>query len=191
MEEGQESTHVEPRNRLDNLPIPQEEDSITALERKLVALAEAVHSGKSVALVTSYAACAIQERDTTKKAVAEMSSWESDVWSLYVQGTYPLPKIDWKTSRGRVPVSPRPLRLARRRAEALNRLYKTTEADESHAVWLVNNELDHLPLVKAMARVIGAERDLLGGQSALNAIQMADLQSINHILSVSGQVLAV
>jgi hypothetical protein len=48
----------------------------------------------------------------------------------------------------------------------------------------------HLPLVKAIARIIGAERDLLGGQSSLNATQIADLQSINEILAMSAQILA-
>ena len=56
-------------------------------------------------------------------------------------------------------------------------------------MWFTKNELVHLPLIKAMARVIGAERNFLGGQCALNAIQIADLQSINKILSVSGQIL--
>ncbi len=39
-----------------------------------------------------------------------------------------------------------------------------------------------------MARVIGAERDLLGGQSSMTAMQWADLQTINKVLSVSGQI---
>jgi hypothetical protein len=41
-----------------------------------------------------------------------------------------------------------------------------------------------------MARVIGAERNLLGGQCTMNANQFADLQSINRILSIAGQILA-
>jgi hypothetical protein len=57
-----------------------------------------------------------------------------------------------------------------------------------HSVWLTKNKLVHLPLVKAMARVIGAERNLVGGHSSLNATQMADIQSINEILSNTGQV---
>jgi len=39
-----------------------------------------------------------------------------------------------------------------------------------------------------MARIIGAERNLLGGQNALNATQLADLQTINRILSVSSEI---
>ena len=42
---------------------------------------------------------------------------------------------------------------------------------------------------ESMARVIGAERDLVGG-SILTATQVADLQSINKILSVTGQTMS-
>lgn len=37
--------------------------------------------------------------------------------------------------------------------------------------------------------MIGAERNLLGGQYAINASQMADLQTLNRILSVSTEAL--
>ena len=37
--------------------------------------------------------------------------------------------------------------------------------------------------------IIGAEPNLLGGQSALNATQVADLQTINKILSLSTEIL--
>jgi len=173
----------------DRSPIPQIGDTIKDLHRKLTALAEAVRRGESIAVVTNYVSSTIKERDPTKNAVAEMSEDERQVWSLYVKGKYPLPKIDWDVSRDRAPTSTKSHRIACRRTEALNRLYKTDKADPSHSAWFTKNELVHLPIVKAMARVIGAEKNLLGGQCALNATQMADLQSINEILSVSAQIL--
>jgi hypothetical protein len=39
-----------------------------------------------------------------------------------------------------------------------------------------------------MARVIGVEKDLLGGQDSLHATEFADLQSINKILSISSEI---
>jgi hypothetical protein len=174
----------------DSLPIPYRGDSIAVLQRKMMALADAVRRGQSVAFVTNYAASTSQERDATRKAVAEMPIQELEAWTLYCQGKYPLPKVDWNASREPAPTSTRSLRIARRRAEALNRLYKTEKADPGHSVWFTKSESAHLPLIKAMARVIGAERDLLNGQCALSATQIADLQSINEILSMSGQILA-
>jgi hypothetical protein len=123
------------------------------------------------------------------KAVAEMGPKELRAWTYYRQGKYTLPKFDWNASREPPPTSTKPLRIARRRAEALRRLYENEIADPGHSVWFTKNELFHLPLVEAMARVIGAERNLLGGQCALTVAQVADLQSINRILSVSGQIL--
>ncbi|KAF2191915.1 hypothetical protein K469DRAFT_696005 [Zopfia rhizophila CBS 207.26] len=189
MEHTGRPTSAEFGNYSNGLPIPQRGDSVAVLQRKLTALAEAVCRGQSVALVTNYAASTIQERDTIGKAVAEMPLRELEAWSLYTEGKYPLPKVDWNASRYPAPTSTKPLRIARRRAEALNRLYKTEKAGPGHSVWFTENELVHLPLVKAMARVIGAERNLLGGQCTLNAIQIAELQSINKILSVSSQIL--
>ena len=40
-----------------------------------------------------------------------------------------------------------------------------------------------------MARIIEAERNISGGQYALNATQLGDLQTINRILSVSFEIL--
>lgn len=190
MEDASRPTSAAFSSHPDSLAIPHRGDSIAVLQRKMTALAEAVRRGQSVALVTHYKASANPERDATRKAIVEMPIQELEAWTLYSQGKYPLPKVDWNASREPAPTSTRPLRIARRRAETLNRLYKTENADAGHSVWFTKSESVHLPLVKAMARVIGAERDLLGGQCALSATQIADLQSINEILSVSGQILA-
>jgi hypothetical protein len=55
-------------------------------------------------------------------------------------------------------------------------------------VWLPKHHPEFLPLIKAMARVIGVERDILGGQDSLNAEQFADLQSTNKIVSTSSKI---
>lgn len=174
----------------DRLSIPQPGDSVAVMQQKLAELADAVRRGQSIATVTEYAASTVQERDPVRLAVSEMPPLELDSWAAYAEGKYRLPKLDWDESRLPAPTSRRPLRTARRRAEALNRLYETDKADSRHAVWFTKNEDCHLHLVKAMARVIGAERNLLGGQGTLNVTQMAELQSINEILSVSAPVLA-
>jgi hypothetical protein len=72
--------------------------------------------------------------------------------------------------------------------EAPNRLYETDRAHERHRVWITKNNIGLLHLVQAMARVIGEERNLVCGCGGWPAIQLADLQSINRILSISGQI---
>ena len=93
----------------------------------------------------------------------------------------PLPPINWAKDTESPPTSAKPLKVARRRAEALNRLYNSKEARPEHAVCFAKHQLVCLPLVKAMARVIGAERDIEGGH-------LADLQTVNSILGVVGEV---
>jgi hypothetical protein len=80
------------------------------------------------------------------------------------------------------PTSAKPLKTARRRAEALNRLYETDRAHEGHVVWITKNNIGLLHLVQAMARVIGEERNLVGGCGGWSATQLADLQSIKNPL---------
>lgn len=86
------------------------------------------------------------------------------------------------------PTSAKSLKTASRRAEALNRLYETDRAHEGHVVWITKNKTGFLHLVQAMARVIGEERNLVGGRGGRSASQLADVQSINRILSISGQI---
>ncbi len=50
------------------------------------------------------------------------------------------------------------------------------------------NEIYHLPLINPVARIIGSERNISGGQHALNATQLADVQTTDIILSVSSEI---
>ncbi|MCJ1362665.1 hypothetical protein MMC16_001771 [Acarospora aff. strigata] len=166
--------------------LPQSKDTLTTFCYKLTAVADVITAGKSVAVATGYAAITNQEQRPVQKATAEMTPSESDAWTWFKTGSYTLPDLDWNTSVDPKPLSAKPLKTARRRAEALNRLYKTDQAQPAHSVWFTKHHLVHLDLVKAMARVIGAERDLVGG-GVWTATQLADLQSINKILAVTAQ----
>ncbi len=168
------------------LDIPQSEDTLTIFCCKLTAIADVVTSEKSVAIATGYSAVASQEQRPVQKAIAQMSPSEGEAWEWFETGSYTLPDMDWRTSIDSILLSAKPLKTARRRAEALNRIYKTDKAQPCHSVWFTKHHPVHIPLVKAMARIIGAERDLVGG-GVWTATQLADLQSINKILSIIAQ----
>lgn len=170
------------------IEVPTDNDSITTLGTKLAALARVVTSGCSIAAATNYAACPTPQRDAVKAAIAGMKPTELPFYNYYAQGRYPLPEMNWDENRGPVPTSARPLKTSRRRAEALNYLYKTDKADPSHAVWFTMNEGSHLPLISAIVRVFGAQRNLSGGQLGANATQFADLQSVNTILERTARI---
>ena len=169
------------------LAISHSEDTLINLRSKLTAIAETVNAGESIAVATAFAAAATQERRALQKALKEMQILEREAWEYFETGALALPDMDWKINVDPSPLSPKPLRTAYRRAEARNRLYKTDQALPSHSVWFTKHQLDFLPLVKATARVIGAERDLIGG-GVWTATQLADLQTINTILSITAQL---
>ena len=187
MSSSQENVTV--HSHPDYLRIPHSKDSIADVAQKMTALAHAVRQGQSIAAATRYAASIKQETSPLSSAVTEMPPQEREAWSVFTEGKYPFPEIDWDSHHELAPTSLRPLRIAHRRAEALNRLYKTDKAHPGHSVWFTKHHIYHLPLVKAMARIIGAERNAVGGQYALNATEMADLQTINNVLSVSSEVM--
>jgi hypothetical protein len=71
--------------------------------------------------------------------------------------------LNWKNSVAPAPSSSKSLQIARRRAEALNQLYQTNRAHEGHTVWIIQNQILFLPLIKAMARVSDQKEILLVG----------------------------
>jgi len=67
-------------------------------------------------------------------AQAQMPLVEHEYWEAFLRGSIRLPDIDWSVDREDEPTSKKSLKAARRRAEALNRLYGTDQARPSHSV---------------------------------------------------------
>jgi hypothetical protein len=118
-----------------------------------------------------------------------MTPAEHKFWVYFQNSSIHLPEINWGNICEPAPTSPKSLKVARRRAEALNRLYNVNKANEGHVVWFTQHHITYLPLVKAMARVIGAEINRSGGHGLLKGNQFADLQTINRIISESSKVI--
>jgi hypothetical protein len=170
------------------LPIPHLSDSPNELLSKLIAIADVLRAGKSIAKATAYSAALTQDRNAEKRAVSQMRPQEQESWTTFQDGLWRLLEFDWDNNSLPPPTSAKPLKTARRRAEALNRLYETDRAHEGHVVWITKNKIGLLHLVQAMARVIGEERNLVSGCGGWSPTQLADLQSINRILSISRQI---
>ena len=180
----------EPDTRQDRsvLSVPQLGDSENEVLSKLMVILDVVHSGRSIAEATAYSVTPIQCSDAEKIARSQMPPREYEAWTTFNDGLWRLPELDWENNRLPPPTSTKPLKIARRRAEALNRLYQTDRAHAEHVVWITNKKIEIFPLIKAMARVIGAEINLVGGGNGWSAIQLADLQTINRILSILAQI---
>lgn len=87
-----------------------------------------------------------------------MTARDSEDWKAYLRGTNRLPRMNWEANQEEPPISKKPLKNALHRAEALNRLYQTDQAQPGYSMRFARRYTKHLPLIKAMARVIGKER---------------------------------
>jgi hypothetical protein len=100
--------------------VPQSGDSLEILCSKLTTIANVITAGESVAVATGYSAAASQERRSVQKAISQMHPLEREMWAQFETNPCVLPDIDWKTDIDSTPLSQKPLKTARRRAEALN-----------------------------------------------------------------------
>lgn len=171
------------------MDIPRIGDNLITLSSKLIAISNVINTGQSVAIATAYSATPNQKPRSIQPEVDQMGPYEAKAWAGYHKGSITLPDINWETDIDSAPLSLRPLKIAGRRAEALNRLYQTDKAQPGHSVWFIKHHPVCLSLIKAMARVIGAERNLVGG-GAWTATQLADLESINKVLDVTAQIVS-
>lgn len=152
--------------------VPRQEDSVEVVISKLTAILDSVRAGRSIARITTGLA-------TLMTAMSQMPPQEYDAWTTFNNEDWRLPELDWDNNKSPPPTSSKSLKVASRRAEALNRLYKTNRAHEGHVTWITQNKVEFLPLIKATARIIGAERNLVGG-GEWQATQLADLQLVTE-----------
>ena len=104
------------------------------------------------------------------------------------QSLVELPHIDWSADRRHIPTSYRPLKKALRRAEALNRIYGTDNAEPCYYTYSVENHLQWLPLVTAVTRVIGAQRNQSKMSMKLQA-QGRDFNILQKIVQIALRVI--
>ena len=139
---------------------PSENDSLSVLTVKLSSFIYVVHAGHSIAAATGFLPSRSDGSSSEFVAVEGMAPQERECYNVWKEkGPLSLPIIDWANHRGHTPTSQRPLKKAQRRAEALNRIYGTDKAEPCHYTYFVQTHSPSLPLVKAIARVIGAEKN--------------------------------
>lgn len=172
------------------LPLPSENDSLSVLTTKLSSFLYVIHVGRSVAVATGYVPDKSIKATPESRAVDGMRPHERDYFEAWKERSpLSLPSIDWDTDRGHTPVSQRPLKKAQRRAEALNRIYKTDKAEPCHYTHFVENNPLWVPLVTAVARVIGAERNQK--ETLMKPPpQRHELQVLRSIVQVSMQIIS-
>ncbi|ALO50129.1 35 kDa protein [Penicillium aurantiogriseum bipartite virus 1] len=162
------------------LPIPLQGDSLATLETKMRNLARVVERGASVARFTGMMGTPQQSRDALQTAKMRMTEVEKEMFSHWEAGGR-LPDVNWGTDVDAMPSGSEPRRKAEIQAEALNRLYKTDAATAGHVVHWKKTFRAIIPLLVSMTKVVGSERDFLGGQDVLDANEMAEVQTIGKV----------
>jgi hypothetical protein len=171
------------------LPLPTEEDSLPVLDIKLSSYLYVVHIGTSINAATGSDVDKSKIETPETRAINGMKPCEREYFEAWKrQSLVELPHIDWSADRRHTPTSQRPLKKALRRAEALNRIYSTDKAEPCHYTYFVENHLLWLPLVTAVARVIGAERDQSKMSMKLQA-EVRDFSIIQKIVKIALRVI--
>jgi hypothetical protein len=143
------------------LPLPTEEDSLAVLDAKLSSYLYVVHIGTSIDAVTGSLVGKTKMEILEDQAINGMKPPEPEYFEAWKkQSLGGLPRMDWNADRRHTQTSQRPLKKAIRRAEALNCIYSTDKAEPCHYTYLAEHHVLWLPLVTAVARVIGAEMSL-------------------------------
>lgn len=172
------------------LPLPAEDDCVGILEIKLSSYLYVLHIGNSIATATSPVHGEPKCSQPETRAIDGMRPHEREYYEAWRErGPLALPFMDWDTDRGRIPTSKQPLKKASRRAEALNRIYSTDKAELCHYTYFVENHPLWIPLVTAVARVIGAEKNQKEMPLKTGA-RSHDLQVIQKIIQMSLRVVS-
>ena len=172
------------------LPLPNEGDSLAVLDAKLSSYLYVVHIGTSIDAATGSFVGESKIETPENQAIKGMKPREREYCEAWKkQSLVGLPSIDWIADRRHTPTSQRPLKKAIRRAEALNRIYCTDKAEPCHYTYFAEHYVLWLPLVTAIARVIGSEINLSKMPVKLQA-RGRDLQTIQKIVQSTLRVVS-
>lgn len=153
------------------LPTPDPADTLHTIAGKLLALAQVVEQGKSLAARTGFKETTQQERDPLLIARATMSPKEVTLFDDWV-GEAVIPAMDCSACKMTGP--PRCVRYG-----------QDDQIDASNAFWDASENHPINTLITAVARVHGAQKYLVDGQSELTEVELAELQTCRKIVIVA------
>ncbi|CAH0019231.1 unnamed protein product [Clonostachys rhizophaga] len=162
------------------LPTPEPTDDPQTTALKLRALAKAVEEGASLAVRTGYKRAVHTDRDAVMIAKQRMTPAEAAQYDIWASGVV-MPAIDWKVSVKDVGGAAGFLY----HAQAMRAIWKDNSITPGNAAWLHSELRAALPLVTAMAKVFAARRELTGGQEALSAMEVAELQTARKVVAIA------
>ncbi|KAF2858357.1 hypothetical protein K470DRAFT_272491 [Piedraia hortae CBS 480.64] len=166
------------------LQVPNPGDDMDKTMKIVQALSSVVDEGKSIAAATGYVLATNKPVPPEDAAMSHMTPEQELAYRGWKSGA-DLPQIEWTVSRVDVPGGPQSDAHFSKRAAAMRVLFKDQDIDQQNAVWLTFNAPDLLPLVKAVEKILNAERDSTGGQVGIKSQELADYQTLRKVIGVA------
>ncbi|OJJ33785.1 hypothetical protein ASPWEDRAFT_41654 [Aspergillus wentii DTO 134E9] len=143
------------------LPVPELSDDLETTARKMTSLAKVIQDGTHLTIWTGWKLASNQPRDPKSIAKSEMSIPELEAYELWNEGKgVTPPTMDWNANVAAVPDGKNSLKRLTQRAAAMDVVWGRRQGTTlpEHAAWLTFNMGSALPLVKAVTRMLNAER---------------------------------
>jgi hypothetical protein len=172
------------------LALPTDADTLAVLTTKLSSYLYVLHVKHDLAAATRSTFDEILDHTPEARARHWMTPHELDYFQAWKEGTLQrLPSIDWDNDHGRTPTSKQPMKRALRRAAALNRIYQTDKAQPCHYIFFAEQHSCWLPLVAAIARIIGAETNQKQSLARTSS-RGSQVRTLDKIVQMSRRVLS-
>lgn len=172
----------------ETLPIPEENDNLETVAKKMEDLAAVVKRGGNIATATGFKPLTRPEHNSIIRARNSMTSDEASQYDSWLKGYFLFPSMDWDANTEHVPTGIDALKYMDKRAQALNEVYGVNIANAENALWFTQKHEDLLPCLDAVAKVQYARRTQNKTQTELYGMQLAEIQIIHSAKAVANRV---
>lgn len=171
-----------------NSLIPTKTDTIDELLTKAQRVSDVIEEGASLALTTNKLLTLNGGKTPEQVAISFMHNDQKRVFKVWKMGGAQLPPIDVNKCRIASTSSSSDKDNATRsaRGAAMRRLYKQSNLDEEHYLWVTQNYTYMLPLVTAIIKLIKAERNAIQNDDSITALDLEECQTINKLVAGFG-----
>ncbi|RKP11532.1 hypothetical protein BJ684DRAFT_12802 [Piptocephalis cylindrospora] len=172
------------------LALPRYGDTLEELESKMRDLSDCVIEGYSLASATRFKdPDEIVIQDPERRAESRMKVERKGLYRIWKRGLTHLPPYDPKKNSLPTVVGSNGQVKRERRAEALDRLYGTRGSTVENVTWWISTYPTLIPLINAMSRVIGAERESVPVGRSMTVPEAAEAKVIDLIWATCQHVL--
>lgn len=146
-----------------------------------------VNEGNSLALFTGLKLSMPNPKDAESMAKSQMTSVELGSYADWKSKTKPVHSFDWENNKTPLPsTGAQSLKKFTRRAAAMDVIWEHEGATPEHASWLTFNMTSLLPPVKAVSRVLAAQKQYQNDPLAqLSPMEVAEIDTAHSVVHVA------